>query len=89
MAHQVPWNETIYTEFCRAAMLSDREREVLRTRIMGYSISEQADLLRVSKSTISRAIEVLKKKYDRVQKLNPSVLPERTTSAEETWMDTH
>ena len=88
MSQQVPWNETIYTEFCKAAMLSEIEREVLRTRIMGYSITRQAELLCVSESTVNRIISKLKKKYDLVQK-HSGILPPRRSSAEETWMDTH
>lgn len=88
MAQQVPWNETIYTEFCKAAMLSEIEREILRTRIMGYSITRQAELLCVSESTVNRIISKLKKKYDAVQK-NSDLLPERRSSAAETWMDSN
>lgn len=88
MSQQVPWNETIYTEFCKLAMLSELEREVLRTRIMGYSISKQAELLCISESSVSRTVKKLKKKYDMVQK-SSKVLPERKSSAAETWMDTH
>lgn len=86
MAHQVNWNEVIYTEFCRLAMLSDMEKEVLRTRIMGYSITKQAMVLNCSESTISRTIAQLKRKYDEVQP-HSDKLPVRKTSAKEKWMD--
>lgn len=86
MAKQVPWNEVIYSEFCRLGMLTEFEREVLRTRIMGYSITKQSMIFNCSVSTINRTINSLKKKYDKVQS-HSDVLPERRTSAEETWMD--
>lgn len=86
MAKQVPWNEVIYLEFSKLAMLSDLEKEVLRTRIMGYSITKQAILFNCSESTINRMIATLKKKYD-VAQAHSDKLPPRKTSKEETWMD--
>lgn len=86
MTKQVPWNEAIYSEFCKLAMLSTIEREVLRTRIMGHSITQQSIEFNLSRSTINRIISNLKRKYDEVQKLSDK-LPERRSSAEETWMD--
>lgn len=88
MSNQVPWNEVIYREFCKLAMLNVVEREVLRTRIMGYSITQQAAEFNVSESTINRIIKRLKDKYDQVQPLS-DCLPARRMSEEERWMDTH
>lgn len=88
MSKTVNWNEDIYTEFCKLAMLSITEREVLRTRIMGYSIVQQSMELGLSTSTVNRIIANIKKKYDNVQPLSDK-LPKRRTSAEEIWMDTH
>lgn len=86
MAKQVPWNEIIYTEFVRLGMLNEFEREVLRTRIMGYSIVKQASVLNCSESTVSRTVANLKKKYDEVQP-HSDKLPPRRSSKQEEWMD--
>ena len=86
MAKQVNWNEIIYGEFCKLAMLNGLEREVLRTRIMGYSITQQAMEFNVSESTVNRIIRELKKKYDAVQPYSDK-LPVRRSSAAEKWMD--
>lgn len=86
MAHQVPWNELIYSEFSKLAMLTPFEREVLRMRIMGYGIIKTSLELNVSESTVSRTVALLKKKYDLVQPLSDK-LPKRRHSKQETWMD--
>lgn len=88
MSKQVPWNEDIYTEFSRLAMLSDIEKEILRTRIMGYSITWQAMHFNISESSVNRIISRLKKKYDLVQPYSDK-LPKRRKSAEEVYMDNH
>lgn len=82
----VPWNEVLYREFSRLGMLTEFQREVLRTRIMGYSITQQAMSLNVSESTINRTIRELKTRYDEVQPYS-DLLPPRRTSEEEKWMD--
>lgn len=88
MSKQVPWNEDIYMEFCRLAMLPELEREVLRMRIMGFSVVKTSMELDISVSSVNRLIALLKRKYDKVQPLSPK-LPPRRYSAQETWMDTH
>lgn len=86
MAHQVPWNKYIVERFEEAAMLTDLEREVLRTRVAGWSRTRQALALNISLSTLDRTINGLKRKYDRVARLDP-LLPPRKNSAAETWQD--
>lgn len=86
MAHQVPWNKVIVEEFIDKAMLTEDEEWVLRTRVAGWSRTKQADHLQISISTLDKIINMLKKKYDNVEKTNP-LLPPRKTSAKETWMD--
>lgn len=86
MAKQVPWNNFIYSRFCELAMLSEEEQFILRTRIQNWPVSKQAMELNCSESLIHKRINMLKKKYDAVQKLD-SRLPERKKSAKETWMD--
>ena len=83
---KVNWNEVIYTEFVKLGMLNDFEKEVLRTRIVGYSITQQAQLFNCSDSTISRTIASLKKRYDDVQPYSDK-LPSRRDSKEEEWQD--
>lgn len=85
---QVPWNKIITERFVELGMLSEREEWVLRTRIAGMSITEQALKLNMSISTVNRIIADLKLKYDNVEKYDP-LLPPRKFSAKETWMDTH
>lgn len=84
----VPWNEILYLEFGKLAMLSDIEKEVLRTRIMGYTITQQSMILNVSESTVNRIIAQLKQKYDDVQKYSDK-LSERRTSSQEDYMDSN
>lgn len=86
MAHQVPWNKIIVETFIEDAMLTDLEQEVLRTRVAGWTRTEQAMKLGVSVSTIDRVIATLKTKYDNVEKYNP-LLPPRRTSQVEQFLD--
>ena len=85
MAKQVPWNEDIYLEFSRKAMLNDLEKEILRTRIMGYTVVQQSLMFHISESTVHRIIKDLKHRYDLVQP--GSGLPKRKSSAKELYMD--
>lgn len=87
MAKQVPWNEEIYMTFCKLGMLTPIEREILRMRIMGYSVVQTSLELDMSVSSVNRAISMLKQKYDGVQPLSDGKLPARKFSAKETWMD--
>lgn len=88
MAKQVLWNKPIYDEFCRLAELSEDERNILQTRMQGWSITRQSLHFHKSVSSINRMIAILKKKYDAVQ-IYSDVLPKRKFSAKETYMDTH
>lgn len=76
MAKQVPWNKLILEEFIELALLNSEEEFVIRTRIAGWSIDQQADKLNVSNSSVNRIIRKLKLKYDKVQKYS-SILPIR------------
>ncbi len=76
MAKQVPWNKLILEEFIELALLNSEEEFVIRTRIAGWSIDQQADKLNVSNSSVNRIIRRLKLKYDKVQK-HSSILPIR------------
>lgn len=88
MSHQVPWNKIITEEFIRIAQLTKDEEEILRTRIAGWTITEQSMRLGMSVSKVNRITRRLKAKYDDAQKYSP-ILPPRKTSAQEIYQDTH
>lgn len=86
---QVPWNLIIYEEFCRLAMLNEKERFIMRTRIMDeMTITQQADALNVSPETVRDMVRDLKDRYDAVQPYS-DILPVRKKSKREEYMDTH
>lgn len=84
----VPWNEKFYMEFCKLGMLNDLEKEVLRERIMCFSITEISMHLNVSTATVSRVVAALRKKYDDLQ-AHSDTLPKRRVTEQEKWMDEH
>ena len=86
MAHQVPWNKIILESFIADAMLTKEEEMVIRTRIAGWSRTQQCIELGISESTLDRMIKRLKKKYDNAAKYN-LLLPPRKPSEKETWQD--
>lgn len=79
MSHEVKWTKQIFDEFVAEAMLSDTEVKILKTRIQGWSIVQQALEFQLSVSAVNRVIRNLKDKYDEVQKYDP-ILPKRETS---------
>lgn len=88
MAKQVIWTKYTFDTFVREGMLTPFEQEILKTRIEGMTILQQAQHLHCSKSTVEKTIASLKKRYDEVQKRLPD-LPVRRKSAAEDYMDTH
>lgn len=88
MTKQVPWNKIILEEFVEQAMLTKDEEIIMRTRIAGWTINQQADKLNVSVSTINRTIQKLKLKYDEVEKYSV-ILPPRKSSKKELYQDLH
>lgn len=86
MANQVDWNKHIVEVFIEEAMLSEIEIQVLQTRVRGIPISQQAQMLNISESSVNRIINRLKKKYDNVQQYHED-LPKRRVSKEEEYMD--
>lgn len=89
MAHQVNWDKDKLEFFIEQALLTDFEEEIMRTRISGLTITEQASRCCCSKSKIEKTIANLKKRYDLLQKQYPDKLPPRKFSAKEVYMDTH
>lgn len=88
MAHQVPWNKIILEEFVELAMLTKAEEQIMRTRVAGWTITQQSMTFNISEASVNRIIKRLKKKYDQVQPYSP-LLPPRKYSKEEAYMDSH
>lgn len=88
MAHQVPWNKVIIEEFASQAILSKEEEQILRTRVAGWTRTEQAINFDMSIQKVDRIISKLKAKYDNVQKYDP-LLPPRRLSSQELYQDLH
>ncbi len=86
---RVNWNEVLYRNFCELAMLDEREREILRMRIMGYTVSEMSETTGWSARTVHRIINTLYQKYNELYPKYSDILPEPKTSKEEEYMDTH
>lgn len=84
MSKQVPWNKIILEEFIRIGALTETEEKVMRTRIAGWSRTEQALKLGMSVATVDRAIKRCKVKYDNCQMFSP-ILPPRKESKAEIW----
>lgn len=88
MSKQVPWNKIILEEFIDIGGLTKDEEMIIRTRVAGWSITEQSIKLNMSVSKVNYIIKRLKVKYDICQKYS-LILPPRKKSAQETYMDTH
>lgn len=88
MAKQVCWTKKIVETFIEEACLTKEEQDILRTRVEGLTISEQAEKFNISIGKVNRIIKRLKLKYDNVQKYCKD-LPIRKESAAELYMDTH
>lgn len=59
---------------------------ILRTRIYGWTVREQADRLDMSVSSVNRIIKRIKNKYDDVEKYS-AILPPRKNSKKEKNLD--
>lgn len=88
MAKQICWTKKIVDTFIEEACLTKEEQDILRTRVAGLTISEQAEKFSISVGKVNRIIKRLKWKYDNVQKYCKD-LPLRKMSAAELYMDTH
>ena len=86
MTNQVPWNKIILEEFINLALLTKEEEMILRTRIYGWTVREQADRLNMSVSSVNRIIKRLKNKYDDVEKFS-TILPPRKSREKEKYLD--
>ena len=88
MTKQVPWNKIILEEFIHLAMLTKDEEMIMRTRVYGWTVNQQADKLNMSVSSVNRIIKRLKNKYDKVEKYS-AVLPPRKKGEKELYLDEH
>lgn len=88
MSKEVPWNKIILETFIAEGCLTKEEEIIMRTRVAGWTRTEQSIKLGISLSTVDRLIKSCKKKYDNVQKYNP-LLPPRRLSEEEKYLDEH
>lgn len=88
MAKQICWTKKIVEAFIEEACLTKEEQDILRTRVAGLTISEQAERFNISVGKVNRIIKRLKWKYGNVQKYCED-LPLRKVSAAELYMDTH
>lgn len=76
MAHQVRWNKIYLEEFIRIGALNQDEEDVLRLRVAGKSIAQQASDLGMSISKVNVVTRHLKEKYDECQPYS-NILPVR------------
>lgn len=83
---KIQWNKVLYDEFCELAMLNEDEKFILETRIKGWTITQQCEELRMSRTSVCRMIADLKKRYDSVQPYSKT-LPIRKHSKQEDYMD--
>lgn len=86
---QVIWTKKVLEDFIELAMLTEEEAFIMRSRVKGVTVTQQAMELNKSESSVHRMINQLKKKYDAVQAEHPDRFPPRKFSAKETYMDTH
>ena len=90
MSHQVVWTDDIFRFVCEKARLSDKEQQILKTRVFdGMTIIEQAEKFHCDRATIIRKTNIIKIKYDAIQKIYPDVLRPRVNSVYEKYMDEH
>ena len=86
MSHEVPWNKIIVERFVDLAILTKDEEMILRTRVAGWTRTQQSIEFNMSISKVDSLIKTLKHKYDNVQKYDP-MLPPRKSSDQERWQD--
>ena len=96
MAHQVVWTKIILETFLEESGLNDRVsmgdnkarilEGIMRTRCVGKTIVEQAEMFNCSVDSINKYIAELKSLYDVTQK-HSLILPVRKNSKKEEELD--
>ena len=76
MTRQVLWTRTVLEAFINEGNLNRRQEYIIRTRVKGHSIAEQAIHLHLSVDQVNKEIANLKKIYDMTQ-AHSKVLPPR------------
>lgn len=89
MAHQVHWTKQILEDFIEEALLDSELEFIIRKRCQNWTVTQTAQALNKSESSIHKSIAKLKKMYDVVQEANPQKFPKRRVSDKETYLDTH
>lgn len=87
MRPKVPWTKTMLEKFIEEALLNEDEEKILRTRIAGWSIIKQSMELQMSTATVSRIINNIKNKYNKVQEMYPETFPKLKYSKYEQALD--
>ena len=72
----IVWNKILLEEFLSIATLTEIEEKVLRSKLAGYTISQQADIFNMSVSSINRVLKSIDEKYDDAEKYS-FILPYR------------
>jgi DNA-binding CsgD family transcriptional regulator len=72
----IRWNKILLEEFLSIATLTDMEEKILRSKLAGYTISQQADIFNMSISSINRALKSIDEKYDDAEQYS-LILPAR------------
>ena len=60
----IVWNKILLEEFLSIATFTEIEEKVLRSKLAGYTISQQADIFNMSVSSINRVLKSIDEKYD-------------------------
>lgn len=61
---KVPMTRVVLDEFSDLALLTDEDKEILRTRALGWSGVKQCREFCISQSTLTRRIEEMRIKYE-------------------------
>lgn len=85
--NKVVWTTESFEKFVELAELSEFETDVLKTRIEGITINNQAQMLGCSVSKINSAIYRIKLLYDACHIKYPEIFPPRRISEAEEYMD--
>lgn len=80
--NQIMWNKPRLEEFLRLACLTEIEEHILKLKIAGYSVEQQAELMCMSRSNVNVITRRISDKYDSVQPFS-DILPQRNQSARE------
>ena len=82
------WTDRKIKLFVEYGNLNADEEFIWRTRLRGYTVTQQCEALTISPSTAARMIAKIKRVYDAVQKEYPEEFPVRKENVKiEKFMD--